>query len=530
MSKRGRQKPEPGNADRLPPHSEEMERGVLGCILLSPAETLPQAMEKFRGLPVFYDLRNAEIFNAMVWMQGNGEAVDSFTLRQHLKDNGELDQVGGDAYLGTLQDDVPSAANLSYYADIVFEKYQLRQVIQTCSHVVSRVYGFEGEVESLLAEVETDLMRLCHQKPKTTAPRTTVDFLMNLNLEDTGEVLIGNDWLERGGSCLMSAASGIGKSVLEIQMAALFALGKPFVGLKVTRPLKSVIIFAENSNRDNARALRGIVEQMGHMDMGLEDDQLELLNRNVVFRECYSANGQEFVRLARQIAIEEKPDLMWLDPIAAYAGDDVGKQTVISDFCRSGLHPIAKDLGFAWFIINHFTKPSGDGAKARKGWTNSDHQYRGAGSYDLTGWSRAGITISEHSNGIFQMRFAKRGIRAGATHPDGSHTEIVWMQHSAKGVYWEQINPPEETAPSDQKGGKPSDKERVASMNLHSFCANCKAEGEGLNQIAKRLESWLAKEGEDISPTTCKRTIPLLVKNKKLLKGDDSLYRKGPNA
>ena len=71
-----------------------------------------------------------------------------------------LDQVGGIAYLSQLQDAVPSAANLSYYLDIVREKYLLRKLIQTCSGVVGRIYDFEGEVEELLDEVEKDILRV----------------------------------------------------------------------------------------------------------------------------------------------------------------------------------------------------------------------------------------------------------------------------------------------------------------------------------------------------------------------------------
>ena len=52
-------------------------------------------------------------------------------------------------YLSQLQDAVPSAANLSYYLEIVREKYLLRKMITTCTDVVGRVYDYEGEVDAL---------------------------------------------------------------------------------------------------------------------------------------------------------------------------------------------------------------------------------------------------------------------------------------------------------------------------------------------------------------------------------------------
>ena len=71
-----------------------------------------------------------------------------------------MEQVGGIAYLSQLQDAVPSAANLSYYLEIVREKFLLRKMIQTCTEVVGRVYDYEGEVDALLDEVERDVLRI----------------------------------------------------------------------------------------------------------------------------------------------------------------------------------------------------------------------------------------------------------------------------------------------------------------------------------------------------------------------------------
>ena len=106
--------------DRLPPHSPEAEQGVLGCVLLSPNECMGECIGKFqRGAEVFYDLRHQTIFNILVEMFDSREAIDVITLQQGLKNKQLLEEVGGIAYLAALPDAVPSAANLSYYLDIV---------------------------------------------------------------------------------------------------------------------------------------------------------------------------------------------------------------------------------------------------------------------------------------------------------------------------------------------------------------------------------------------------------------------------
>jgi replicative DNA helicase len=151
--------------DRLPPHSPEAEQGVLGCILLSPHDCLGECIEKFKeGGEVFYDLRHQTIYGALVEMYDQRAAIDVITLQQRLKDKQLLEEVGGIAYLAALPDVVPSAANLSYYLDIVQEKYLLRRMIHTCTEVVGRVYDYEGEVDALMDEVERDILRISESR------------------------------------------------------------------------------------------------------------------------------------------------------------------------------------------------------------------------------------------------------------------------------------------------------------------------------------------------------------------------------
>src|SRR3989475_2545454 len=156
---------DPTKVDRLPPHSLEAEQGVLGCILWSPNECLGACIEKFKsGSEIFYDLRHRHIYELLVEMYDHKEAIDLLTVQQRLKDGNQLEAVGGLAYLSSLPDAVPSAANLTYYTDIVREKHLLRRMIQTCTGVVGRVYEHQGEVDALLDEVERDVLRISEER------------------------------------------------------------------------------------------------------------------------------------------------------------------------------------------------------------------------------------------------------------------------------------------------------------------------------------------------------------------------------
>lgn len=160
-TRRRRTAPDALQTDRLPPHAPDCEQGVLGCILLSPNECLDQCIEIIGERPEpFYDLRHATIYEHMVEMFDAREPIDVLTLQQRLKDRNLLDQIGGIPYLNTLQDSVPSSANVTYYAEIVSEKWFLRRMIQGCTSIVERTYEHQGEVAELKDEVERDMLAM----------------------------------------------------------------------------------------------------------------------------------------------------------------------------------------------------------------------------------------------------------------------------------------------------------------------------------------------------------------------------------
>jgi replicative DNA helicase len=144
-------------ADCPPPHSPEAEQGV--GLRAAFNDCLGQCIEKLRSGVRSLRFAHQTIYSA-VQMYDHREAIDVITLQQRLKDKQLLEEIGGIPYLNALQDAVPSAANLSYYLEIVLEKFLLRKMIQTCTDVVGRVYDYEGEVDALLDEVERDVLRI----------------------------------------------------------------------------------------------------------------------------------------------------------------------------------------------------------------------------------------------------------------------------------------------------------------------------------------------------------------------------------
>src|SRR6187549_3927778 len=107
-------------ADRTLPHNLEAEKSVLGAILINN-QAFNQAAEVIDSQDFFRDAHR-RIFEKMVILTDRNEPVDLVTLTDELGRSGELDEVGGPAYVSALTDGVPRSANIEYYARIVKEK------------------------------------------------------------------------------------------------------------------------------------------------------------------------------------------------------------------------------------------------------------------------------------------------------------------------------------------------------------------------------------------------------------------------
>lgn len=160
-ARRRRNPKDPMPEHRLPPHSIEAEQGCLGCVLLAPQTTLPEAIATLKtNVEIFYDIRHQKIYAAMIEMFTRQEEIDVITLQQWLADDQQLDAIGGIPYLNFVQDTVPSAANFQYYAEIVREKYLVRRAIQICTDTVASGYEFNGDVHEWLDQAEASILAI----------------------------------------------------------------------------------------------------------------------------------------------------------------------------------------------------------------------------------------------------------------------------------------------------------------------------------------------------------------------------------
>jgi replicative DNA helicase len=152
-------------SDRTLPHNLEAEKCVLGAILINN-HAFNQAAEVIDAQDFFRDAHR-RIFDKIVALTDRSQPIDLVTLKDELTRSGELDEVGGPAYISALADGVPRSSNIEYYARIVKEKSTLRRLIQSANDVLVRAYDAEEDADTLLDEAERSIFQIAEHRLRT---------------------------------------------------------------------------------------------------------------------------------------------------------------------------------------------------------------------------------------------------------------------------------------------------------------------------------------------------------------------------
>src|SRR3989338_753480 len=154
--------PELAVAERTLPHNLEAERSVLGAILLHN-DAFNLAAEVIDSKDFFRDAHR-RIFDKMVKLAERGDAIDLVTLKEELGRAGELDEVGGPAYITALVDGVPPSANVEHYARIIKEKATLRNLIFSANRILTAAYEGAEEADIILVQAEHAIFAIADDK------------------------------------------------------------------------------------------------------------------------------------------------------------------------------------------------------------------------------------------------------------------------------------------------------------------------------------------------------------------------------
>ncbi len=217
---------------RVPPQALDAERAVLGAMMLDP-EAVGRALEILEERS-FYREAHRKIFKVMHDLFEDSEPIDQVTVAQELQDRGQLEDIGGAYELSKLLD-IPSSANLEYYAKTVLEKSILRQLINVSSNAITSAYDQSDDVYDLLDQTEHSIFELSDRRLK--GGFQDIKDIMNQTMETIESFHTAKDGvtgIATGFTDLDDTTSGLQPSDLII-IAGRPSMGKTAFALNIAR-------------------------------------------------------------------------------------------------------------------------------------------------------------------------------------------------------------------------------------------------------------------------------------------------------
>lgn len=144
--------------DKIPPHNLEAEQATLGAVLLD-WDAVGSVIVHLRS-ESFYSLQHQTVFKAILSLYNKGQRGDILTLTEELRQTGQLDAAGGVAYVASLPDHVPTSSNVEYYAQLVKDDYNRRELIKISSTAISEAHDDTKPSRTTLEDTQNKLFAL----------------------------------------------------------------------------------------------------------------------------------------------------------------------------------------------------------------------------------------------------------------------------------------------------------------------------------------------------------------------------------
>jgi replicative DNA helicase len=359
-------------AERTLPHNLEAERSVLGAILVhNDAFNLAAQVIDSRD---FYRDAHRRIFDCMVALNERHDAIDFVTLKEELARAGELDEVGGPAYVAALADGVPRATNVEYYARIVKEKSTLRNLIYAATKIVANAYEADQESDLILDEAESAIFAVADDRLKAgfVAMRDLVkdSFPKIEKLFEQKRLITGvptgfvdvdemTRGLQAGDLVIVAARPSMGKTSLVLNIAQYVAsLGDQVVGffsLEMSKESLFLRLLTSEAQIDGHRLMSGAI---GGNDYHRISHALEKLNSMKLFIDDTANIGVLEMRAkSRRLQSEHGLSLLVVDYIQLMNGRGrfENRTLELASISRS-LKGLAKELNVPIIVLSQLSR------------------------------------------------------------------------------------------------------------------------------------------------------------------------------
>ncbi len=156
-----------------PPQASDIEEAVLGALLLEP-NVVPDVLDQISE-ECFYNPNHGKVFKAIATLARSNAPIDIFTVSDELRKSGDLDSVGGMAFLSKLSLKIGAAAHVDYHTKLLLQKWIQRELITISLQAINSSYTDDLPVDTLIDNVQNSIFTLAEKNMKReTAPIQSV--------------------------------------------------------------------------------------------------------------------------------------------------------------------------------------------------------------------------------------------------------------------------------------------------------------------------------------------------------------------
>ena len=348
--------------NRVLPHSLEAEQAILGSMLVYPS-VVKTCFDMDLDKSDFFLESHQKIYDAMMYLNNNGKAVDAVNLITRLQDTSLLQLVGNADYILALADTAVSSANCSSLIETIKNRAHMRQLIMTAEVIVNDGFDASLEIDELMDKAEKEILavtrnrRTSELKSSRLVIRNVIDELIRLRNAKNRVTGIATGYhamdrmtngFQRGDLIILAARPSMGKTAFALNLGLQASLrNKGAIGIfSLEMPAEHLmkrILSARAMVEGNA--LRN--GQLSDEDFNkLSETENELSECKIFIDDSAVINLGDIFSKCRKLKSEHELDLVIIDYLQLIAGSGKAgdnRQQEVSDISR-GLKALAREL------------------------------------------------------------------------------------------------------------------------------------------------------------------------------------------
>lgn len=349
---------------RVSPNAKELETAVLGAIMLEKG-ALDLVSKKLKP-ECFYVDAHQKIYTAMMELAKVSAPIDILTVIEKLRFLNTLDEVGGAFYVTTLTNSVVSTAHLEYHAEIIHDKYLLREQIRIYGQAILSCYDTSADGYTALDEANAKLLSLSiqHQRGEITHVGDTITKVVQkmVEMNESGEDMTGIttgyptlDKITTGWQApdlvIIAARPSVGKTAFALNLARNAAMDKrkptpvAFFSLEMSKEQLTQRLLSAETEIWLERIRKGKVDEPEMKKVYIHGIQ-PLVNAPLFIDDTGGLNVFELRAKVRRLKQQENIGLVIIDYLQLMTGTSkagASRENEVAEISR-GLKALCKEL------------------------------------------------------------------------------------------------------------------------------------------------------------------------------------------